>query len=276
MFLFPPRRILVAVDFSDASARALRAAKLLARRCRASLETAYCEAPLSAELFVYGPYREDRENLRRTIKTLRLRVTGDLPLHAGYGEPAALISRIARRRGADLVVVGTHGRHGLMRALLGSVAESVIRESPVPVLVVRRGFRLPRRVLAPIAEDRDATSGLLAAGLVAQAFKARLDVLHVVDDPIFGTNPERLFSARLRRLPESVRRDTHPTAEVKLGQPVPAILRATRGRDLMVLLARPKSLLGDMVLGTTAERLARFSPIPVLAIPAAASRGGHG
>ncbi|NNN05758.1 MAG: universal stress protein [Elusimicrobia bacterium] len=275
MLRFPPRRILVAVDFSDASARALRAAKLLARRCHASLEAVYCEAPLTAELFAYGPYAEDRENLRRTVRNLRLRVTGDLPLHAGYGEPATLIARVARRRGADLVVVGTHGRRGLLRALLGSVAESVIRESPAPVLVVRKNFRPPRRVLAPIAEDRDAARGLLAAGLVARAFKARLDVLHVIEDPIFGTNPERLLSARLRRLPKNVRRDTHPTAEVKLGRPVPTILRATRGRDLMVLLARPKSLLGDMVLGTTAERLARFSPIPVLAIPAAASGGGR-
>lgn len=53
------------------------------------------------------------------------------------GEPAGEVTRLVDELGSDLVVVGTHGRRGLTRALLGSVAEAIIRTSPVPVLAVR-------------------------------------------------------------------------------------------------------------------------------------------
>jgi nucleotide-binding universal stress UspA family protein len=53
------------------------------------------------------------------------------------GSPAEEIVRVASAEKADLIVVGTHGRHGLSRALLGSVAEQVLRTAPVPVLAVR-------------------------------------------------------------------------------------------------------------------------------------------
>lgn len=254
MLRFPPRRILVPVDLSEPSLRAFHAAKMTAERFGARLEAVYCQTLLPPGI---------------SAAELRRRFTGADTLHITRGEPAHVILKLARRRrrGPDLIVMGTHGRRGLSRAMLGSVAETVLRYSPVPVLVVRKDLRPIQRVLAPIREDRDAQLGLLAAGLIARAFRARLDALHVVTDPIFGVNPGNLLRALLSQLPKDVLRDTKPTMETRSGPPLTEILRATRGRDLLVLVARPKSLLGDLVLGTTAERLARHSPIPVLAIP---------
>ena len=53
------------------------------------------------------------------------------------GTPADALLEVAAERGADLIAIGTHGRRGLRRLLVGSVAESVVRRSPVPVVVVR-------------------------------------------------------------------------------------------------------------------------------------------
>ena len=63
-------------------------------------------------------------------------------------------------------------------------------------------------------------------------------------------------------------RDVKPEFEVRVGYPVKEILRAERGRDLVVLVAHRKSLLGNLVLGETVERVLRHSRVPVLAIPA--------
>ena len=56
-----------------------------------------------------------------------------------YAAPTDAITEAARTRGADLIVMGTHGRTGLNRLLLGSVAESVLRSSTIPILMVRAG-----------------------------------------------------------------------------------------------------------------------------------------
>ncbi|MGH7329756.1 MAG: universal stress protein, partial [Polyangiaceae bacterium] len=52
------------------------------------------------------------------------------------GDPHDCILRVAQELGADLIIMGTHGRHGVSHLLLGSLAESVLRSSPVPVLTV--------------------------------------------------------------------------------------------------------------------------------------------
>ncbi len=262
MMRLPPRRILVAADFSRSSLPAVAAARLLAGHFHAPLEAVYCEAPVASELYD-GPLPEDPEILRRTALRLGQTVTKELLLHAVHGEPAPSIARVARARKADLIVVGTHGRRGVMRAVLGSVAEDLVRQAPAPVLVVRRRMRLPERILAPLGADAEAAQGLMAAALLARSLRARLDVVHAAPS---GGDAERLMSARLNALPAALRRDARVTGQIVSGKPVEAILKATRGRDLLVLLTRPKSLLGDLVLGTTAERVVRYCPIPVLAL----------
>jgi nucleotide-binding universal stress UspA family protein len=63
------------------------------------------------------------------------------------GRPWEAILEAAREVRADLIVMGTHGRHGLVRTLLGSVTEKVVRTSPVPVLVVHYSAATPERAL---------------------------------------------------------------------------------------------------------------------------------
>jgi nucleotide-binding universal stress UspA family protein len=142
------RRILHATDFSRASRPALVKAIALARHNRAPLSIAYALPPLVVtvgEGFVSpGTYdvidRSARQHASKQLKALVGRAK-----RAGVratallldGAPHEQIPRAARRAHADLIVIGTHGRTGLSKVLLGSVAERVVRLAPCPVLTVR-------------------------------------------------------------------------------------------------------------------------------------------
>lgn len=84
---------------------------------------------------------ERAQDALRTIVDRKLFEASTLPinlfLHARIGAPAIEIARLAGEAEADLIVVGTHGRHGVRRWMLGSVAEHVVRDAPCPVLVAR-------------------------------------------------------------------------------------------------------------------------------------------
>lgn len=120
------RRILFATDFSDLSRQAGRMAAGMARHFGSRLFVVHVR-PAMAD----GP---DITGLVAAITDLTpgLRVTTETL----FGPPAQQLVAYARRAGIDLIVIGTHGRTGVSRALLGSVAEGVIRRAPCPVLTV--------------------------------------------------------------------------------------------------------------------------------------------
>lgn len=141
------RRILHPTDFSRASAPAFRRAVALARACRAPLVVLHVMTPPSpfigegtppssyAELLILAR----RSAKRRLAAVLARARRGRVRARAIFveGLPAERILRAARRARADLIVMGTHGRTGLSRVFMGSVAERVVRESPCAVLTVR-------------------------------------------------------------------------------------------------------------------------------------------
>jgi nucleotide-binding universal stress UspA family protein len=142
------KRLCCAVDFSEASRAAMREATELARRSDAGLELLHVlldPAPVAP-----GPDLTDQRPSFLDVASAELRSTlaswqGEAEHVLGRavnatvlpGSPADEIVRFARERGPDLLVLGTHGRRGVERLLLGSVAERVVREAPCSVLVVR-------------------------------------------------------------------------------------------------------------------------------------------
>ncbi len=141
------RRILVATDFSDVSARAVEAAVDLCGKLGASLVVVHAYTlpayimPIEGTLMATPQYAAEltvrlQDALDRVVEPLSARglvVQSKLVLGVAHAE----IVRVAAEVGADLVVVGTHGRSGLPHAVMGSVAERVVRACPVPVLSVR-------------------------------------------------------------------------------------------------------------------------------------------
>jgi nucleotide-binding universal stress UspA family protein len=138
----PIRVILHATDFSEPAKDAFEIATALARERRARLVVLHVAVrPMSPipDLTAVLPEPEDyREELERRLRAQR---PADPAVRVEYwleeGDPVTEILRVARETGCDLIVMGTHGRTGLGRALLGSVAEQVLRLAPCPVLTVR-------------------------------------------------------------------------------------------------------------------------------------------
>ncbi len=134
--------ILVATDFSEASEPAVRLAVALARDSGADLHVVHvCEIPsyvdLATPVDLVTPLTETAEaRLREVVEAVRDACPGAEGL-VELGVPWEQILAAAAKVRADLVVLGTHGRRGFVHAVLGSVAERVVRLSRVPVLTVR-------------------------------------------------------------------------------------------------------------------------------------------
>jgi nucleotide-binding universal stress UspA family protein len=143
------KRILVPIDASDTARRGLKEAIALASDQKATLCLLHVtnDFPVMLEMANAFDYEQLREGLHQQgrallddastlAKSLGLEV--EKRLHdLKSGRVADAIVDVAKNAGCDLIVIGTHGRRGFSRALLGSDAELVLRASPVPVLLVR-------------------------------------------------------------------------------------------------------------------------------------------
>ena len=133
--------LVVGVDFSAASRKALDAAVALAKPLGAGLVLVHAGAPLplGSKAGALDPISQvraevDAEEAQRLAQTWGKESKAEVV--ARSGKAADVVLAVARERKAAYVVVGSHGRTGLKRAVLGSVAEAILRASPVPVLVV--------------------------------------------------------------------------------------------------------------------------------------------
>ena len=159
--MLPIHTILHPTDFTQQSSGALHLACALARDHHAGLVILHVATePLLvfSEAGVPPPMDDSKDSIMEQLQALEvhdadLRMTHRLE----EGEPAEEILRVAKLCGADLIVMGTHGRRGLARLLMGSVAERVVREAPCPVLTLRTPFA-PAEILAGQAEERMASA----------------------------------------------------------------------------------------------------------------------
>jgi nucleotide-binding universal stress UspA family protein len=141
------RTILFPTDFSPFGQEALRWATALARDSGAKMIIIHVEEPPMAygggEMYL-GSEEGDREELRKSLVQV---VPTDSKVAFEHklltGDPATAIVETADNENADLIVIGTHGRTGLTRLLMGSVAEAVVRRAKCPVLTVKHPSAVP-------------------------------------------------------------------------------------------------------------------------------------
>jgi len=144
--MLPIRTILLPTDFSEQSGYALQLACALVRDYGARLILLHVASPPMA---IYGgdvlipapPDSHDEE--RQQLDELSVPEGVSTERRLVEGDPGTEILRAARQMGPDLIVMGTHGRTGLARILMGSVAERVVRKAPCPVLTVKMPFPAP-------------------------------------------------------------------------------------------------------------------------------------
>ena len=135
------KTILFPTDFSTASDAALVHAESLARQMNARLLIVHVEEPPLAygggELY-YGLPEPNSERILKMLEDVKPSDPSVPYTHRlTMGDPAGEVVRMATDENAEMIILGTHGRTGMTRLLMGSVAEAIVRRAPCPVLVYR-------------------------------------------------------------------------------------------------------------------------------------------
>lgn len=201
------------------------------------------------------------------------------------GEPRDAILEYAAEYGVDAIVMGTRGRRGVGRLLLGSVTESVVRDADVPVLVVRGAPEVRRRypfetILVPSDGSDHAEVALERALAIARHHDATVHVLSVVDVTPAGIDDRT--DLRLERLEDSARQVVDEAVAAAEESGVDAVSAVQYGStdqrirtyvddvdaDLVVMGTHGRSGLERLLLGSATERVLRTATTPVLTVRA--------
>lgn len=154
--VWQPKKILVPFDFSKHSQAAVRRAVEMAEDTSEIYVLHVIPYMTPTEPGVSWLMMDDLQRLEQTTKALEddlpLEEYGQLNFETKIGDPGAVVADRAVALGVDVVVVGSHGRTGLGRLLLGSVAEDVLRKCACPVLVVK----LPKQEVQPVSGEHEA------------------------------------------------------------------------------------------------------------------------
>lgn len=275
------KKILLATDYSDQARKALVEAVRLARRDGAELHVLYVEviALQGVGLYVDPQLPEYVRDMRQvtlgSAQDLTLNYAKSFPRVVRDRSEAAGILRYAAENAVDLIVLGTHGRGMVPELIMGSVAQTVVRESPVSVLVVgpHAGPLHTRCILAPVDFSAKSAASLAQAGRLAAEHGARLVALHVVDfnrvehpeELEIGEREERA-GPQLARFVADAALPVKADTLVAVGPGADTIIRiaAQQEAGLITMGASGHSALQRLMLGSVCRAVVRGAPCPVL------------
>jgi nucleotide-binding universal stress UspA family protein len=291
------QRILVPTDFSDDSRRAIEMAVLLASGAEASVELLHVRA-----LHTDDPYRPEHhfprpDELAQILASQdeaslsALETPSSVPfkrttVRASHVAPAIL--EHAEKTEADLIVLGTHGRTGLAHAVMGSVAEAVVRGASRPVVTVPGRKMNPAEtlvltdLLVPLDLSDLSASVLEEAVALARRHGSRLHLLHVIEEvphPAFYLSGARSILEVFPGLEDRVRKKLEDlAAEIATDLPCQCIVAEGRTHrkivemaselacGLIVLGSPIRSGIDRLLIGSVTGKVLRMAPKPVLAV----------
>jgi nucleotide-binding universal stress UspA family protein len=292
--------ILCPVDYSDASAGALRYAAALAEHFGTRVIVLTVEDPLLTVAMDLGTgvhwTREiSEQETTKFVSGVLGANTAALAMcehDVAVGKPPVEILRVARERSCDLIVMSSHGLTGARKLFFGSTTERVLRETTVPVLVtpplnagpidVENARRLIGRIVVPVDLSPASLHQTRVATGLAEALRLPLVLVHVIE-PVRSALLSRLHLAGLdssrravaeegldrllSRIPAQVR----PEALVVFGDPAEEAAKVVRDRraGLVVMGLHGSPVLGPR-MGSVTYRMLCLSPTLVLALPPAA------
>ncbi len=140
-------KILCPIDFSDFNQAANEYASILAESTGAAIIYLHVSLPLATTYGSYGYIDIDQEAVRdqKRIEKIKPTIEGvGCSYEIRFGSPAVMIIDFAEENNVDMILMGTHGRTGLRRAVMGSVAEAVVRKAKCPVLAIKSGTKVPQ------------------------------------------------------------------------------------------------------------------------------------
>ena len=271
-----PKLILVPTDFSEAAAHAIRYASALAERFSSHLLVIHADPfvpPIDFTGTATGGFAVSRSEMidaagEELIKHAEQNISPRVPYDTRVvvDSPVRGILDQAHEAGCDLIVMGTHGRTGVRRLIVGSVTETIIRLTNIPVLAVNTmagesaGIN---RVLCPVTYTEECRGALQHAAALTEARRAPLILLRTAE------GPDELLRLRNWVPPELVDR-----CELKIvpseaaADQILAMANATSA-DLIALGAERSNTFGETIRGTIAERVVQHSGCPVLCVSGA-------
>jgi nucleotide-binding universal stress UspA family protein len=278
------RSILVATDYSPASATAVKLAARLAKEFHSHLTVLHAVEPDLPAADMAGPSPEiqlanlqfDRENLHayaEHIPDLRSVKHKEIIF---LGSPSEAIQSAGRANNIDLLVVGSHGRHGIAKLALGSVAEWAIRRLEYPVLVAGplcKTLRPFRSIVLATDFSEEASRSVRYAGSLAQDYNAKLIVMHVLSPTGTPAEQQHIELRTLGKLRELLPSDCGECCtmkyQVKTGDIGAAVIGAAQENkaNLIVLRAHHRSTLADHRPRTKLSAIIRGAHCPVLVVP---------
>jgi nucleotide-binding universal stress UspA family protein len=282
------RNILYATDFPAVSSVALDYALSIARRYDARMYITHVIRPDAYQLVPAEAQPAVTEQTRRYAEQqiTQLLVSGRLrgvphQVLLEQGELWPTLAVLIEKHEADLIVAGTHGRTGVRKLLLGSVAEEIFRMASCPVLTVGPKVTgevpresAPQRILYATDFTPHADRATSYALSLAQEHQAHLALLHVVQGAGAVSAPgiaklEDIFLHQLRQIvPEEAGLWCDPEFRVAFGDPADEILKAAEagGADLIVMGVRRSATFAGHLPPATAYKVVCQAPCPVLTV----------
>jgi nucleotide-binding universal stress UspA family protein len=289
-------RILCPIDFSEFSVSAYQHALSVAEHYQAKLVAQHIvelwrhpAADFVASAGLYEEYSQAlRESGKEQLQEFVKKHTNDEiqpELVVQTGVAADSILSFAQLQKADVIVMGTHGRRGFDRLMLGSVTDRVMRTAPCPVLVAskppqgsvavgkERGHVHHLSRILFCADFSENSEGALKYAISATAeYDAELTLLHVLEGVPSQAETEEAMAAAAERLdkliPPEGRKSLKIRTAVRTGKPYPQIIQLAMEAqiDLVIMGVRGRGALDVAVFGSTTYRVMQLGSCPVLAV----------
>lgn len=287
------KSLLVPVDFSDCSIKAVECANYLAKDSGACIDLLNVIEPARIPRGLKMPYGDWEDLMVRNSKSSLKQLAAEkidrlIPVHSEVriGGSYQEICEAASRQGQELIVIGTHGRTGLKHFFFGSTAERVVRFAPCSVLVVRGLTQTPKikkpgKILVPVDFSRNSNLAVDAAAAIAREFGSALILSHIL--PSYNQVSESQFVdyATLEgELRESAQKELLAISTNVAEHGVPAATFLSHGRpateivlvaeqlkaDLIVISTHGRTGIQHALLGSTTEQVVRHAGCPVLVL----------
>lgn len=280
--------ILVPLDGSELAEQVLPYAKMLASKTEAELVLLSAVVPVQTWLGASSTrarWKEEAAKATSYLESVRQQISaaGKVRTKVMWGTAADCIRDTADTEGADLIAMTTHGRSGLPRLVMGSVAGEVLHTARQPVLLVRAGQGQPpsevniKRILVPVDGSPLSASVLPFIESLAQRLDADLILERVVTPPVVRRGlpvgldliEDAAAGVYLDKLGETIkRRGIKVQEEVSVGYPAQAILDAADrySADLVAMSSHSRSAVGRWLMGSTADAVVRQAHRPCLVV----------
>jgi len=281
------KKILWATDFSDESQEAFHSAEAFAKAFRSQLIALHVVPDFSPALYdtaavVKGELvrRLDfiKGDAQKKLDSMQKHRQSDLRTVIKEGTAAKKIIETVEEEGVDLIVMGRRGLSAIEKLFIGSVANQVLRTSPVPVLLTKKTSSRPRfkKILVPTDFSSQEEVERDYAWKLAKGFDSELMLLYILELHDYEFPPrvlDKMFDAVMKRLKARKKREKE---DIKVVEDVYRALNAAVGIvdyaethkfDMIVMSTCVHSRLERFFLGSTTEKVISYSHVPIFAIP---------